>query len=92
MKANEILDMSKNIMQDRQHYYGSARINQGRIASRLTNLFSFPIEDYEACLAMVEVKLSRIQESPKIIDHYVDACAYLAMACELLTEEDELYV
>jgi hypothetical protein len=41
---------------------------------------------------MVEVKLSRIQESPKHIDSYVDAIAYLSMAMELATEEDELYV
>jgi hypothetical protein len=41
---------------------------------------------------MVEVKLSRIQESPSHIDSYIDACAYLALACELKTEEDELYV
>lgn len=92
MRAIEVLDNAKNIMQDRQRDYGSAKINQGRIASRLTNLFSFPIEDYEACLAMVEVKLSRIQESPHILDHYIDAVAYLSLACELKTEMDELYV
>jgi hypothetical protein len=41
---------------------------------------------------MVEVKLSRIQESPKHVDSYQDAIAYLSMALELATEEDELYV
>ena len=92
MKANEILQSATDVMVDRQRHYGSARINQGRIAARLTNLFSFPVQDYEACLAMVEVKLSRIQESPRLVDHYIDACAYLALACELITEEDELYV
>jgi len=92
VRASEILQNATDVMQDRQRYYGSPRINQGRIAARLTNLFSFPIQDYEACLAMVEVKLSRIQESPTLIDHYIDACAYLALACELITEQDELYV
>ncbi len=60
--------------------------------NKIGNLLDFPIEDYQACLAMVEVKLSRIQESPGHIDSYIDACAYLALACELKTEENELYV
>jgi len=41
---------------------------------------------------MVEVKLSRIQETAGHEDSYIDACAYLALACELRTEEDDLYV
>jgi hypothetical protein len=41
---------------------------------------------------MVEVKLARIAESPNYTDSYVDAIAYLAIALELATEQDELYV
>jgi hypothetical protein len=41
---------------------------------------------------MVEIKLSRIQESKLHIDSYLDAIAYLALACELATEKDDLYV
>jgi hypothetical protein len=41
---------------------------------------------------MVEIKLSRIQETKNHIDSYLDAIAYLALACELVTEQDELYV
>ncbi len=52
-------------------------------------MLEVPISDYQACLAMVEVKLARLQETPNHIDSYVDACAYLALACELSTEEDE---
>jgi hypothetical protein len=92
VKATEALINAIDIMQDRGRIYGHPKINQDRIARRLTNLLDFPIEDYQACLAMVEVKLSRIQESPGHIDSYIDACAYLALACELKTEENELYV
>jgi hypothetical protein len=92
MKAKEVLQSATDVMQDRGAIYGHPKINQDRIAKRLSNLFEFPIEDYQACLAMVEVKLSRIQESPTHIDSYIDACAYLALACELKTEEDDLYV
>jgi hypothetical protein len=92
VKATEALINAIDIMQDRGRIYGHPKINQGRIASRLSNLFDFPISDSQAALAMVEVKLSRIQETPSHIDSYVDCLAYIAIALELATEEDELYV
>ena len=92
MKATEALINAIDIMQNRGRVYGHPKINQGRIASRLSNLFDFPITDSQAALAMVEVKLSRIQETPSHIDSYVDCLAYIAIALELATEEDELYV
>ena len=92
MKATEVLINAIDTLKSRSAIYGHPKINQSRISARLTCLFSFPVTDYEAALAMVEVKLSRIQESPKHIDSYLDAIAYLAMAMELATEEDELYV
>ena len=92
MKAKEVLQSATDVMQDRGAIYGHPKVNQDRIAKRLSNLLEFPIEDYQACLAMVEVKLSRIQESPGHLDSYIDACAYLALACELKTEENDLYV
>jgi hypothetical protein len=55
-------------------------------------MLEIPITDHQACLAMVEVKLARLQETPNHIDSYIDACAYLAIACELSTEEDDIYV
>lgn len=92
MKATEALINAIDTIQNRGAVYGHPRINQGRIASRLSNLFDFPITESQACLAMVEVKLSRIQETASHVDSYVDAIAYLAIALELATEEDELYV
>lgn len=92
MKASEVLLSATDIIGDRGRVYGHPRINQTRIALRLQQMFEIPVSDYQACLAMVEVKLSRLQETPGHIDSYIDACAYLALACELSTEEDELYV
>jgi hypothetical protein len=54
-------------------------------------MLEVPISDYQACLAMVEVKLARLQETPSHLDSYIDACAYLAIACELATEEEDDY-
>ena len=86
MKATKALIDAIDIMQNRGAIYGHPKINQGRISARLSNLFDFPITDAQACLAMVEVKLSRIQETPSHVDSYVDAIAYLAIALELATE------
>jgi hypothetical protein len=92
MIAKEILLSATDTIGNRGAIYGHPRINQTRIAMRLQLLLETPITDYQACLAMVEVKLSRIQESPHHIDSYVDACAYLALAAELCTENDDYLV
>lgn len=92
MKASEILLSATDVIGQRGRVYGHPRINQSRIAMRLQQMLEIPITDYQACLAMVEVKLARLQETPDHIDSYIDACAYLALAAELSTEEDELYV
>jgi hypothetical protein len=92
VKASEVLLSATDIIGDRGRVYGHPRINQTRIALRLQQMLETPISDYQACLAMVEVKLARIQESPDHIDSFVDACAYIALACELSTEQDEKYV
>lgn len=92
MKASEVLLSATDVIGNRGGTYGHPRINQGRIATRLQQFLEVPIADYQACLAMVEVKLARLQESPKHLDSYIDAAAYIALAAELATEEDELYV
>jgi hypothetical protein len=86
MIAKEILQSATDVICDRGSIYGHPRINQTRIAMRLQQLLDTPVQDYQACLALVEVKLARIQESPHYIDSYIDACAYIALAGMLATE------
>ena len=92
MKASEVLQSATDVIGQRGAIYGSPKVNHQRISARLSQLLEMPITDWQACLMMVEVKLSRIQETPNHVDSFIDSCAYLALACELLTEEDELYV
>jgi len=92
VKASEVLLSATDIIGDRGRIYGHPRVNQTRIALRLQQMLEIPISDYQACLAMVEVKLARLQETPDHIDSYIDAVAYLSLACELSTEQDEKYV
>jgi hypothetical protein len=92
MKASEVLQSATDVIGQRGAIYGSPKVNHQRISARLTQLLETDIKDWQACLIMVEVKISRIQETPSHEDSYIDACAYLALACELITGEDELYV
>ena len=92
VKANEVLLSATDVIGKRGGVYGHPRVNQGRIATRLQQFLEVPVTDYQACLAMVEVKLARLQETPTHIDSYIDAAAYIALAAELATEQDELYV
>lgn len=92
MKASEVLQSATDVIGQRGAIYGSPKVNHQRISARLSQLLDMPITDWQACLMMVEVKLSRIQETSNHEDSFIDACAYLALACELRTEADELYV
>ena len=91
MIAKEILQSATDVILDRGAIYGHPRINQTRIALRLQQLLETPVSDVQACLTLVEVKLSRIQESPHHLDSYIDACAYIALAGELATEGDDFF-
>jgi len=86
MDAKEVLLTATDTIVQRGLMYGHPSINQQRIADRWTQLFQTPIADYEAALAMIEVKMSRIIESPTVEDHYIDLCGYAAIACQLATE------
>ena len=50
-----------------------------------------PITDYQVASCMVLVKLARSMETGKV-DNYIDGAAYMAIAGQLHTEENELYV
>ena len=92
MKATEALINAIDIIQDRGKVYGHPSINFARQSARFSCLLDYPITDSQAALLMVEVKLARITESPSHVDSYIDAIAYLSLALQLQTEEDELYV
>ena len=92
MKPSEILLMATDLISDRGQQYGHHKIMFARMAARFTNTIDFPVEDYQAALLMVEVKLARITESPNHLDSYLDAICYLSIALELQSTGDELYV
>jgi hypothetical protein len=50
-----------------------------------------PITDYQVAMCMALVKIARSMETAKT-DTYIDLAAYVAIAGQLHTEENELYV
>ncbi len=57
MKATEALINAIDIMQDRGKVYGHPKINQGRIAARLSCLLDYPITDSQAALLCIDICL-----------------------------------
>jgi hypothetical protein len=51
-----------------------------------------PVEDYQVAVILSLVKIARSIEDAQKIDTWVDGASYLAIAGQLATEENELYV
>jgi hypothetical protein len=50
-----------------------------------------PITDYQVAMCLALVKVARSMETAKP-DNYIDGAAYFAIAGQLHTEENDLYV
>ena len=91
MNAGDFLTEAKAIIQDRGMDYGHPSDNMARTAALWSSYLEMPITDYQVANCMALVKLARSMESPKV-DNYIDGAAYMAIAGQLHTEENELYV
>jgi hypothetical protein len=91
MNAGDFLNEAKAIIQDRGMDYGHPSDNMQRTAALWSSFLEMPITDYQVASCMVLVKLARSMETGKV-DNYIDGAAYMAIAGQLHTEENELYV
>lgn len=91
MNAGNFLTEAKATIQDRGMDYGHPSDNMSRTARLWSAFLEMPVTDYQVATCMVLVKLARSMESAKV-DTYIDAAAYIAIAGQLHTEENELYV
>ena len=91
MNAGDFLTEAKAIIQDRGFDYGHPTDNMSRTARLWSAYLEMPVTDYQVAACMALVKLARSMESSKV-DTWIDAAAYMAIAGELHTEENELYV
>ena len=92
MRANEILLSATDTIRERGLSYGHPSDNLQHTAMLLSAYLQTPIHDYQVAGIMVLVKLARTNQSAQHIDNWVDLCSYGALAGQLATEENELYV
>jgi hypothetical protein len=79
-------EASRLIDGERDRVYGDPRTNHERIAALQSVTTGTTITPATAAINAALIKLSRLVHTPDHIDSFVDACAYLAIACEIATE------
>jgi hypothetical protein len=72
---------------DRNKDYGPPWVDFARTAGMWTALFGRKFEAHEVAMAMICVKLSRLVESPKKRDHWVDTAGYADCGWECVTAQ-----
>lgn len=91
MNANDYLTEARAIIQDRGASYGHPHDNMSRTASLWAAYLEVPIHPHQVAMCLALVKVARSMETPKV-DNFIDGAAYFAIAGQLATEENELYV
>jgi hypothetical protein len=91
MIARDFLNEARTTIEDRGMYYGHPSDNMQRTAALWSAFLEMPVTDYQVATCMALLKIARSMETAKV-DTYIDAAAYLAIAGQLHTEENELYV
>lgn len=83
MRASDVLRQVAEIIDEREERYGDFHITSYRIAAMQSIFHEEPRSSEDWNLDMVITKLARMHQSPKHIDNYIDAIAYLAEAAAL---------
>ena len=91
MNAGDFLTEAKATIQDRGMDYGHPSDNMQRTARLWSAFLEMPVTDYQVATCLALVKIARSMETAKV-DNYIDASAYMAIAGQIHTEENELYV
>jgi hypothetical protein len=63
-----------------------------RAARLISAYLEMPITDYQVAVVLSLVKIGRSIEDSQKVDTWIDGASYLAIAGQLATEENELYV
>ena len=83
IRATSLLNETAEIIKNRGLVYGSPSVNHRRIAKLWSVYLERAIEPEQVAMCMALVKIARLIESPKHVDSYADAAAYLAIAAEI---------
>jgi len=92
MKHAEILQSATDLYSDRGLHYGHPSDNMERAARLISAYLEMPVMDYQVAVILSLVKLARSIEDGNLVDTWIDAASYIAIAGQLQTEENDLYV
>jgi hypothetical protein len=87
VKAREILDEAKQLLNDRGNEYGDSTFNHIRIARLWSVYLDKKIEPHEVALCLILTKISRTQTTPDHADSYKDIAAYSAIAGQITSTD-----
>ena len=88
MNPNELLQNASDTINVRNSTHGEVRDNLRRTGMLLSAYLEIPIHDYQVAVIMQLVKISRTQESPYLLDHWVDLLGYASIAGSLALSEE----
>ena len=83
-----LFDSASEIIFQRGADYGHYEDNLLRIAQGISAYLGFSVTSNQVAGIMVITKLMRSVESPRKLDHYIDAIAYLGMIPDLIDSND----
>ena len=83
-----LFDSASEIIFQRGADYGHYEDNLARIAQGISAYLGYPVTSDQVAGIMVITKLMRSVESPRKLDHYIDAIAYLGMIPDLIDSND----
>ena len=92
MRHGEILQSATDLYSERGLSYGHPSDNMARAARLVSAYLEVPVEDYQIAVILSLVKIARTLEDGSKVDSWIDAASYIAIAGQLQTEENELYV
>lgn len=80
----DLLDQAKVIVsQDRNVDYGSPEENFQTIARLWSEFIDFSLEPHQVAAMLALVKVARIKQSPRKMDHWIDIAGYAACGGEV---------
>lgn len=91
MKIKDVLERAEQVvLVDRQKEYNQVSKTEmhSRIAEAWSATLGRMVTPHEVALCMVQLKVIRAACQPGHEDSYVDACGYMAIAAEIMHEDD----
>jgi hypothetical protein len=88
MGRSEILRQAEVLVNGpRAQEYGSPQKNFGNIAHLWEPIFGVKVSPVQVALALSQLKVARLIQSPTHEDSWIDAAGYIALGGELATEQ-----